>query len=228
MTQYAMRKFVKFCAIRAAWAALALSLAACNNGLGGFSGSVGNTPKGPAQTSFRVLGTSGTGFTATVSNSRSSWTLQGNVPFSVQIINNVQPARMIATKTAGDNSILSLQVINGTNQLEVASTTAPFGTVQVQTRKKFDTIAPSAVPDLRIFVKGTAGERFSALIEDLTDGFTVDARAPALFLFDSPNGKVTGQFFQIQNLGGFDINMTLNGVVVATAMGGPNVTIQEP
>ncbi len=224
----AMREFIKSCAVRAAWGAFALSVAACNSGLGGFSGSVGNTPKGPAQTSFRVLGTLGTGFTATVSNSRSSWTLQGNVPLSIEIINNVQPARMIATKTAGDGSLLSLQVINGSNLLEVASTTAPFGTVQVQTRKKFDTIAPSAVPDLRIFVMGPAGERFSALIEDLTQGFVVDDRAPTLFLIDTPNGKVTGQFFQIQNLGPFDINMTLDGVVVATAKGGPNVIIQEP
>ncbi|HYL60423.1 MAG TPA: hypothetical protein VEU51_16265 [Candidatus Acidoferrales bacterium] len=223
-----MKSLVRSCAIRAVWGALALSIAACNSGLGGFSGSVGNTPKGPAQTSFRVLGTTGTPFTATVSNSRSSWTLQGAVPLSIEIINNVQPARIIATKTVGDGSLLSVQVINGSNLLAVASTTAPFGTVQVQTRKKFDTIAPAAVPDLRIFVMGPAGERFSALIEDLSQGFSVDSRAPTLFLIDTPNGKVTGQFFQIQNLGPFDINMTLEGIVVATAKGAPTVVIQEP
>jgi hypothetical protein len=223
-----MRKLVRSSAIRAAWSALALSIVACNSGLGGFSGSVGNTPKGPALTSFRALGTTGTPFTATVSNSRSSWTLQGTVPLSIEIINNVQPARMIATKTVSDGSLLSLQVINGSNLLEVSSTTAPFGTVQVQTRKKFSTIAPAAAPDLRIFVKGPAGERFSALIEDLSQGFSVDDRAPTLFLCDTPNGKVTGQFFQIQNLGPFDINMTLSGIVVATVMGAPNVVIQEP
>ena len=223
-----MKNAVRLSTIRGVWIALAFWLAACNSGLGGFSGSVGNTPKGPAQTSFRALGTTGTPFTATVSNSRSSWTLQGTVPLSIEIINNVQPARAIATKTVGDGSLLSLQVINGSNLLQVSSTTAPFGTVQVQTRKKFNTIAPPAVPDLRIFVKGPAGERFSALIEDISNGFVVDDRAPTLFLIDSPNGKVTGQFFQIQNLGPFDINMTLGGLIVATAKGAPTVVIQEP
>jgi len=98
MASRAMRCLVRILSMSALGAALAFSVAACNNQTG-FSGSVGNTPNGPALASYEILGTVGTPFTATVSDARSSWTLQGNVPLSIVICNNVLPARIIATKT---------------------------------------------------------------------------------------------------------------------------------
>jgi hypothetical protein len=210
-------------------AALATSVASCNNNQGGFSGSVGNTPNGPPLTSYQILGTPGTSFTATVSNARSSWTLQGTIPLSMIICNNILPARIIATKTAANNNTMSVSIINGSHLLQTASTTAPFGTVSLQTGGSPLAIMPHANPDLRIFVAGPVATPYTALIEDIQIGFVIKSNAPTLIFFDTPNGKVDGTFFQNgKNFGTFTINMTLNGVVVASVTGGPNVTIREP
>jgi hypothetical protein len=211
--------------LAAAAGALLVLVAACNNSQSGFSGNVGNTPNGPPITSYRILGTVGTPFSATVSNARSSWLISGNVPLSTAIVNNLLPVRIIANKLSSDRNLLSVQVFNGAQVVDVGSTTAPFGTVSIG---KLETLSPPANPDLRINVTGPAGERFAGLIEDQTTAFFVEDRAPATYFFDSPDGTIVGQFFQIQNFGGFTINMTLNGNVIATANGGPNVTIVQP
>ncbi len=209
------------------------TLAACNNNYVGFAGFVGNTPPTSPETIFKVLGTVGTPFTLLVSNARSSWQVHGNVPLNVTIINNISvngltPARLIATKLSNDNNLLSLQITSGFNVLAASSTSAPYGTVAIQTGTPLVQIAPQASPDLRIFVYGPFGERFQGLIEDSQVGFAVNQRVPALFLFDTPNGKIDGNFTQIQSFGPFAINMTFNGLVVATAQGFPNVIIRQP
>ena len=209
-------------------AVLALSVAACNNNQTGFSGSVGNTPNGPKLTSYQILGTVGTPFTATVSDSRSSWTLQGNVPLSIFICNNVLPAEIIATKTTSNSNLLSIEIITGNHVAELQSTSAPFGTVSVQVGGTLGSIASPASPDLRIFVSGPLNERYQALIEDQTTGFVIESRAPTLILFDTPNGKVDGTFFGSHDFGTFTVNMTLDGVVVASVEEGPNAFIREP
>jgi hypothetical protein len=210
-------------------AALATSVASCNNNQGGFSGSVGNTPNGPPLTSYQILGTPGTSFTATVSNARSSWTLQGTIPLSMIICNNILPARIIVTKTASDSNSITVQIINGNHLLQTAQTSAPFGTVALQTGGKAIPISPPANPDLRIFVAGPVANTYSALVEDIKTGFVIKEQAPTLIFFDTPNGKVTGTFFQNgKNFGTFTINMTLNGVVVASVHMGPTATIREP
>ena len=98
MNRGMMRYFVRILSMSVIGAALAIYVGSCNNQTG-FSGSVGNTPNGPPLASYDILGTVGTPFTATVSDARSSWTLQGNVPFSITIANNILPARIVATKT---------------------------------------------------------------------------------------------------------------------------------
>jgi hypothetical protein len=206
---------------------IATSIGACTSGLGGFSGAVGNTPPVPAETSFRVLGTPGTPFAASISDSRSSWVVKGSIPQAVVIVNNSPPVRMVATKLSGDSSLMSINIFNGAKLISLASTSAAFGTVSVQVGM-LDAFAPPANPDLRVFVIGPAGELFNGFIEDSSAGFEVQERAPALFLFDSPNGSIDGLFQQRQNLGSFDINMTLNGEVVATITGGPKVSIRQP
>src|SRR5712671_2429878 len=124
MTHHLKRNFLQILGATALAAALAISFASCNNNQGGFSGSVGNTPNGPPLTSYRILGTPGTPFTATVSNARSSWTLQGNIPLSMLICNNILPARIIATKTSSDANLMSVEIASGSHLLETASTQA--------------------------------------------------------------------------------------------------------
>jgi hypothetical protein len=211
---------------------LCVASAACNNSLGGFGGFVGNTPPVPPSTGFKVLGNVGTQFTLTISNANSSWLVPGAIPLNVWIVNNTTPVRMIATKLANNNSLMSLEIDNGGAILSLQSTTAPYGVVSVQTPGgTLTTLAPQAIPDLRIYVNGPLGQRFQALVEDRTTGFVTNTRAPAVFLFDGPNGTVDGQFQQTQNFGVFSIAMT-SGVggtdVIATASGGPFVVIKQP
>lgn len=210
-------------------AALAIYGASCNNQTG-FSGSVGNTPNGPKLPSYQILGTVGTPFTATISDDRSFWTLQGNVPLSIVICNPpTASAQLVVSKTTSDDSLLSAELITGNHVKDLQSTTAPFGTVQVQNGTL--TSAPSAAnPDLRINLLGPLNVKYNALVEDSDIGFILQARAPTLIVFDTPNGKVDATFFSGgRDFGKFTANMTLDGgVVVPTVSGGPNLTIRQP
>lgn len=223
-----MRQLVRTWSITAIGAALAVCVAACNNQTG-FSGSVGNTPNGPKLPSFQILGTTGTPFTATISDARSFWTFQGNVPLSVAIVNPPSnEAQMVVTKTMGDNSMLSAEIITANHPLDFQETMAPFGTVTVQIGMQ--TAVPSAAtPDLRIDLLGPLNTRYQALVEDINTGSIIQARAPTLILFDTPNGKVDATFFGPNNHTTFTANMTLDGaVVVPTFSKGPNLTIRQP
>ncbi len=218
-----------------AWAGamlvLLLVLPGCNNGFGAFQAGVGDTPNKPPLSSFRVLGQSGLQFTALISDANSSWQIAGAVPMNVVIVNNQTPVRMIATKQSAGNGILSLQLTLGFRVQDVASTASPYGTVSIQNTASRPGFAPPpapANPDVRLFVKGPLSERFSGLFEDTETAFILSDRAPALILFDSPNGAVDASVTQIQNLGPFNIDLLLNGGVVAHARGGPTVTIRQP
>jgi hypothetical protein len=208
-------------------AALAFSIAACNN-QSGFSGSVGSTPNVPPLASYQILGTPGTPFNATVSDARSSWTFSGVVPLSIVIVNDVLPASIVATKTASNNNLLSLEVIKGGHVSDLQSTTKPGGTVSVMVGGKLKSIPPPASPDLRIFDSGPLNEHYTALVEDQSIGFVISATSPTLILFDTPTGKVDATFFGSHNFGAFTVNMTLNGTVLLTVVQGPNLTIREP
>ncbi|MGO9449866.1 MAG: hypothetical protein ACLQDV_02295 [Candidatus Binataceae bacterium] len=218
-------------AAAAAAALLCTTIGACNNSLGGFSGFVGNTPPVPPVTSFKVLGIVGTPFTLQISNANASWLVKGAIPLNVLIVNNQTPARMIATKLSNNNNLMSVQIVNAGTVLSLASTTAPFGVASVQTGAALLTMSPPAAVDVRIYVTGPFGQRFQSLVEDGTVGFITNTRAPAVFLFDNPAGKIDGQFTQDQNFGSFTINLTQGGNganVVTTASGGPFVVIRQP
>jgi len=209
-------------------ALLMVAAGACNNSLTGFGGFVGNTPNTKPQTLFKVLGDVGTPFTLTISDTRSSWVVGGNVPLSVGIVNNAPPVRMFATKLANDNSLMSLEISNGSSIFQLSSTTAPFGSISIQNGGQLKQIAPPANPDLRVAVLGPFGERFQALVEDQHVGYVVNTiRGPALFLFDSPEGPVDAQLSQFQNFGPFTANITQNGKVVASGVGGPFLVIRD-
>jgi hypothetical protein len=216
-----------------AWvgALLALLTPGCNQGLGAFQAGVGNTPNSPPLAAFRILGQAGMQFSALVSDADASWPITGSIPMNVVIVNNQTPVRMIATKQSAGTGLLSLQVTVGFTVEDVSSTSDPFGTISIQnnfTRPGFDPPPPQASPDVRLFVKGPASERFSGLFEDSTTGFILSDRAPALVLFDNPDGAVDASLQQIQNKGPFNVDLFLNGNIVAHVTGAPTVTIRQP
>jgi hypothetical protein len=225
--EQALRNLVQIVSMSALGAALIFSVAACNN-QSGFSGSVGNTPNGPPLASYNIVGTAGTPFTATVADSRSSWTFQGVTPLSVIIANNILPAEIIATKTTSNNNLLSVQIISGNHLGQNQSTSAPDGTVSVQIGGTLNSLPSHANPDLRIDLTGPQRLKYQALVEDINTGFVISARAPTLILFDTPTGKVDATFFGPTDFVTFTAIMTLNGVVVKKKTGGPNLTIRQP
>jgi len=208
-------------------AALVLANSACDS-FGPTVGGVGGTESVPPESTFKILGAIGTPFVATVSNNRSTWEVRGSVPLTIVIVDNVLPARMLATKLASNSALMSLEATRGFSVVAYSSTSAPFGIAQVQMSGTVDPLPPSANPDVRIFVRGPATERFQGLVEDIDTAFIVESRVPTLFLFDHPNGKVTGQFEQINDLGAFSVNLSVNGSVVAKAGGRSKVTIRQP
>ena len=189
----------------------------------------GNTPSISAQTSFRIVGRTGIPFSAKISDSRSSWNITGVVPLSIVIINNSPPIRVEVNKLVNDNSLISLEVINGFGVQQLASSTDGFG-VAVGNFGKVAAFAPPANPDVRFFVKGPSEELFDALIEDTAQGEVVESHAPALLLFDSPTGgnggRVDGTFTAVNFLGGFNIDLIYNGVVVDTDITGTTAILK--
>lgn len=216
---------------------LAQMAAGCNGGFGAFQAGVGNTPNKAPLSAFRVLGEPGLQFSATISASDQTWNVQAAVPTNIILINTPviggqgTPVRMVATKQSSGNGILSLQLTTGYTVRYISSTASPYGTVTVQnnaTRPGDAPPAPLASPDVRLFVKGPASERFSGQFEDSVNDYILDDRVPALVLFDHPDGAVDATLNQIQNLGPFSIDLLFNGAVVAHASGGPTVTIRQP
>jgi hypothetical protein len=191
----------------------------------------GSTHNIPAQTSFRIVGVIGTPFSAKISNSRSTWDIQGVVPLSIVIVNNSPPIRISVNKLVSDNSLISLEVIDAFTVTQLASSTDTFG-VAVGNLGRVANFAPAAFPDVRFFVKGPSTELFDALIEDTAHGEIVEARAPALILFDSPaggdGGRVDANFNAVQFFGGFAIDLIYNGALVKSVVAGTTAIIKYP
>ena len=203
---------------------------------GGFGGTnttnPGSTPHISAQTSFRIVGQVGTPFSARISDSRSIWDIQGVVPLSIVIVNNSPPIRISVNKLVNDNSLISLEIINAFSVQSLASSTSTFG-VAVGNYGNVANIKPlRADPDVRFFVKGPNTELFDALVEDSVHGEIVEARAPALILFDSPSaangGRVDANFTAVQFLGGFVIDLIYNGVLVQSVVAGTTAILKYP
>lgn len=211
-------------------------LSACAAGCGGGGGlfgtanptAPGNTSKQPAETTLWVLGTPNTPFQATLTDTVASWTIKGVVPESVVIINNSPGLRMVVSKLTNMPTLLSVEILSGVTLLEEVSTNDPFGTVVVQTAGGVVRIAPKANPDIRIFVKGPSGGMFTGLVEDLTLGFVVETRAPALFMFERPDGRVDGEFSSLDTAGLFAVDILSQGNVAVQATGGPNLNVKFP
>ncbi len=194
--------------------------------LGGFGGCVTGDVVSP-QTAFQMLGDAGTPFTALISDTQVSYTINGTVPLSVVLVNSHPPIRMDATKMANDSALLSLEITFGAQIRQISSTQAPFGSVSVQTNT-LNAMAQPTSYDVRFMVKEPAGQPFQTLIEDTSNGFQVAATAPALLLFEGASGRVDGEFQQLTTKGSFDIDLLINGSLVANVTGENHVTIKSP
>jgi len=190
----------------------------------GNTGSPGNTPNIPQQSSYRVVGDVGTPFRAIVSDSRSSWQVSGTIPAGIAIVNDDPPDRIQVTKTSNDGRLLSIQVIQGFTVGTLASTVSSFGTAVGSVGGTLPALAGAASPDVRFFVKTPLVGVFNALIEDNTNSYALESPIPAIILFDSPNGgksgRVDGLFQQPNFTGSFDVDLVINGKLVQTASGG--------
>jgi hypothetical protein len=206
----------------------ALCAVGCGNGLFGTANptSPGSTSNLPYETTFWLLGTPGTPFHAVISDGAASWTLNGVVPESVAIVNPSPPVQMVVTKLANGSALLSAEILRGVTLVTESSTYDSFGTVTVATIGGTAGIAPQANPDIRFFVKAPAAGLFTGLVEDLSEGFVVEARAPSLFLFEKPDGRVDGEFSSLDNAGSFAIDIISQGAVVVQATGGPNLNVK--
>jgi hypothetical protein len=207
---------------RAILATVAIAaLGGCNNSAN--TGSPGNTPNIPQQSSYRIVGDIGTPFRAIVSDSRSSWQVSGTVPTSIAIVNDSPPDRIAVTKTSNDGRLVSLQVIQGFTVGTLDSTVSNFATA-VGSIGSLPAFGIAASPDVRFFVKTPLVGVFNALIEDEKNSYALESRIPAVILFDSPNGgksgRVDGEFSQVSFTGAFDIDLVINGQLTQTATGG--------
>lgn len=214
---------------RGALAMLAFACAACGGAFGTANPtSPGNTSQIAAENSLWVLGTPGTPFEAVVTDSSQSWTFRGVVPEAAVIINNAPGVQMTVTKLANTSALVTTELFTGVNLVAEASTNDPFGTTVVQTFGGLTGIAPRANPDIRVFMKGPASGLLTGLVEDLSLSFVFDARAPTLFLFEHPDGRVDAIINSVDSAGTIIADVQTNGVPAVTAIGGPRVLIKFP
>jgi hypothetical protein len=213
---------------RGALAILAFACAACGGAFGTANPTApGQTSSTAGQASLWVLGTPGTPFQAVVTDSQQSWTFRGVVPESVAIINGSPGVQMTATKLTNSAALMTTELIYKTILTAEASTTDPFGTTVVQTFGGLNTIAPHADPDVRIFVKAPVGGLITGLVEDLSLSLVVDARSPALFLFERPDGRVDAIINSVDEAGLITADIQSDGAVTVQATGGPRLLIKN-
>jgi hypothetical protein len=196
----------------------------------GTTGSPGNTPNIPPQSSYRIVGDVGTPFRAIVSDTRSSWQLSGTVPTAIAIVNDEPPDRISVTKTSNDGRLLSIQLIQGFTISTLASTVSNFGTAvggivaPGGVGGPLSSFANPASPDVRFIVKLPTEGVFNALIEDQSKSYALESPVATVILFDSPNGgksgRVDGEFQQPFFTGSFEVDLRINGQVVQSGSGG--------
>ncbi|MGH7839462.1 MAG: hypothetical protein ACREQC_16780 [Candidatus Binataceae bacterium] len=221
-----------YSSLKVAGAFALLALLGCNGFGTSDATQPGNTPPVASQTVYRLVGNIGTPFVATISDTRSSWTLSGVVPINIIIVNIPSPGagangptRIVANKLTNDSTLLSVEIISGFTVAAVSSTFAHYGAVVGGIDGRLAAIAPKASPDVRYIIKGPATAVFNALIEDSSTSFALQSRVQTVILQDSPNGgsqsgHVDGIFNLVQDLGPLSIDLFFNGNLVSHAAGG--------
>jgi hypothetical protein len=219
---------------RLGWPVLALALlcaaqSGCGNtfgcgGLGGSSNSQFNGCSGgndiPPQSAINFLGSLGTPFIATISDTKASYSFNGTVPLQVIYVNNVPPLRVLATNLSTTPSLLAIQAISGFTTLKLASTTAPGSTISVNVGGALPAIAGPAACDVRFYVNGPLGQFYQSLLEQNNNAYENRTSAPNLFLVGGASGNVDGVFTEvIAFLGSLRVNLTINGKLAAQDSG---------
>jgi hypothetical protein len=214
---------------RCALGLLAFACAACGGAFGTANPtSPGKTSSIPAQNTLWLLGTPGTPFQAVVTDTAQSWTFRGVVPESAAIINASPGVQMTVTKLSNSAGLLTAELIHGTTLVAETSTNDPFGTVVVQSAGGVNAIAPRANPNIKFFIKGPSNGLINGLVEDLTLSFVVEARSPALFLFERPDRRVDAIINSVDEAGAIAVDILSNDAVVVQSTGGPRVLIKFP
>ena len=77
-------------------------------------------------------------------------------------------------------------------------------------------------------MKGPSGGLINGLVEDLSLSFVFEARSPALFLFEHPDGRVDAVINSVDEGGTIFADILSDGAVVVTASGGPRLLIKFP
>ena len=204
--------------------------AACGGGAFGTANptSPGNTSKTVAEQSFWVLGTPGTPFQAIITDTEESWTFRGVVPQMAVVINASPGIQMTVTKLSNDRSLVTAELLNANFLVAETSTSDPFGTTVVQTFGGVPGIGPRANPDFRFFMKGPSSGVLNGLVEDLSLSFVFEARAPALFMFAHPDGRVDAVINSVDEAGEIFVDALSGNTPIVEQSGGPRVLIKFP
>ncbi len=214
---------------RAGWLALAilcawaLAQSGCGStfGCGGLTG-IGNGPftgcgggqNIPPQSSVNFLGTNGTVFIATVSDTVASYTFKGTVPLKLIFVNNKLPVRIIATNLSPTPALLSVQALSVFTTTQIASTTTPGGTVSVNVGGVLPAISGPAACDVRFIVTGPINQNYEALLEQNNNAYENLTTAPTYYLVGGASGNVDGVFTEVGGFfGAIKVELVINGKV---------------
>jgi hypothetical protein len=216
--------------------AVALAQSGCGNtfgcnGLTGFGNSpftgCGGGQNIPPQTSVNFVGTSGTVFLATVSDTVASYTFQGTVPTKVIYVNNVPPVRVLATNLSPTPALLSVQALSAFTTTQLSSTTTPGATISVNIGGPLPAIAGPAACDVRFLVNGPINQNYEALLEQNNHAYENITTAPTLYLVGGAKGNVDGIFTEIAGLfGPLKVDLVIDGKL-ADAGSGSNFTVKS-
>jgi len=216
--------------------ALTLVQSGCGNtfGCGGLSGSSNGQFSGcsggkniPPQSSINFLGSLGTVFSATVSDTHASYSFTGVVPLQVVYVNNVPPLRVVATNLSTTPSLLSIQALAAFTTTQLASTSVPGSTISVNVGGALPFIAGPPACDVRVYVYGPIGQFYQSLLEQNNNAYENQTVAPGLFLLGGASGNVDDVLDEVTNaLGLIRANLMINGKLAARG-GGTNFTVKS-
>jgi hypothetical protein len=221
-TRLALVLWVMFCAFALAQSGCG-SIAGCN-GLTGFGNSPFTGCSGgqniPPQSSVNFLGTNGTIFRATISDTVASYTFQAKVPLKVIYVNNVPPIRIVATDLSPTPSLLSVQALSAATTTQFASTSTLGGTISVSVGGPLAAISGPAICDVRFAVNGPVNQTYTALLEQNNNAYEAATTAPTLYLLGGAKGSVDGIFTDaFPRLGPLTVQLVINGTVAAYGAG---------
>jgi hypothetical protein len=206
----------------AALCAFALSQAGCgstfgcggitgNSSSGGFSGCTGGQNI-PPQSSINFVGSNGTQFQATVSDTVASYTFKGTVPLKVIYVNNVPPVRILATDLSPTPALLSIQALSAFTTTQFASTNTQGSTISVNVGGTLPAISGPAPCDARFVVNGSINQFYEALLEQNNNAYENVTTAPTLYLLGGARNNVDGTFTEVLGFHGpLRVDLEING-----------------